>query len=332
MQTWNACAGVHEGWSNVRVLVTGADGFVGRHLVQRLIETGHEVIAASRPGVDPESWLKDRWRRGVRLVSLELADSDSVRQALRDPPDGVVHLAAVASVREARDDPGKAWVVNAAGTARLVDALLSSRKGTGRDPMVLIASSAEVYGKGSGVPRTEQDPPSPQSPYAASKVGSEVAALEAWRRAGLRVLIARPFTHTGPGQRPPYVVPSFVERLLAAKASSNRQIPTGNLEPVRDLLDVRDVVEAYLGLLGAGSPGEIYNIARGEGITLREVFRQVAAVIGVEAEPVADPALVRPEDIPHLVGDATKLRRTTGWSPSIPLEQTVRDIVNAQTN
>jgi GDP-4-dehydro-6-deoxy-D-mannose reductase len=332
MPTWNACAGVHEGWSTVRVLVTGADGFVGRHLVQRLIETGHEVTAGSRPGVDPESWLRDQWRQGVRLVSLELTDSASIRAAFSDPPDAVVHLAAVASVREAKEDPGKAWVVNAAGTARLVDALLSTRNVAERNPVVLIVSTAEVYGTGGGVPRTEQDPPQPQSPYAASKVGAEVAALEAWRRAGLRVLIARPFTHTGPGQRPPYVVPSFVERLLAVKTGSSNQIPTGNLEPVRDLLDVRDVVEAYLGLLGGGVPGEIYNIARGEGITLRELFRQIAAVIGVEAEPVTDPALVRPEDIAHLVGDATKLPRATGWSPTITLEQTLRDMVDAQTN
>jgi GDP-4-dehydro-6-deoxy-D-mannose reductase len=332
MRTWNACAGVHEGSIDVKVLVTGADGFVGRHLVQRLIETGHEVTAASRPSVSPESWLRDQWRQAVRVVPFELTDSASVRAAIGNPLDAVVHLAAVASVREARDDPGKAWVVNAAGTARLVNALLSIRDVPEQDPVVLIVSSAEVYGKGDHLPRTEHDPLRPQSPYAASKVGAEVAALEAWRRAGLRVLIARPFTHTGPGQRPPYVVPSFVERLLAAKAGSSNRIPTGNLEPVRDLLDVRDVVEAYLGLLAAGLPGETYNIARGEGITLGELFRRVAALLGVEAEPVSDPALVRPEDIPHLVGDATKLRRATGWSPTITLEQTVRDMVDAQAH
>jgi GDP-4-dehydro-6-deoxy-D-mannose reductase len=315
----------------VRVLVTGADGFVGRHLVQRLVGTGHEVIAGSRPTVH-RGWLRDSWGHAVRVVPLELTDPASIRAAVAAQPEAVVHLAAVASVREAREDPGKAWVVNAAGTARLLDALLSNADETERDPVVLIVSSAEVYGKGDHSSRTEGDPPRPQSSYAASKLGAEIAALEAWRRAGLRAIIARPFTHTGPGQRPPYVVPSFVERLLTAKAGSNRRIPTGNLEPVRDLLDVRDVVEAYLGLLVSGKPGETYNVASGEGISLRELFRRVAALIGVDAEPVSDPALVRLDDIPYLVGDAAKLRQATGWSPTIRLEQTLRDMVDAQAH
>jgi GDP-4-dehydro-6-deoxy-D-mannose reductase len=312
----------------MRVLVTGADGFVGRRLVPRLIESGHGVTAACRPSEEPQSWLDRRWKDGVRVIPFELTDPGSIREALSSPHDAVIHLAAVASVREAREDPGRAWEVNAAGTARLVDALLSS----GSDPLVLIISSAEVYGRGPASPRMESDPPLPQSPYAASKAGAEIAALEAWRRTGLRVVVARPFTHTGPGQHSPYVVPAFVERLLAVKAGATRRVPTGNLEPVRDLLDVRDVVEAYLTLLAGAIPGEIYNIARGEGISLGELFRRVAAIVGVEAEPVPDPALVRAGDIPYLVGDASKLRRTTGWAPTITLEQTLRDMVDAQAH
>jgi GDP-4-dehydro-6-deoxy-D-mannose reductase len=244
----------------------------------------------------------------------------------------VVHLAAVASVREAREDPGRAWEINAAGTARLVEAIIVAREVNGSDPTVLIVSSSEVYGTGPASPRVETDPAHPQSPYAASKAGSEIAGLEAWRRAGLKVIVARPFTHTGPGQRPPYVVPAFVDRLQAVKDGGSRRVPTGNLEPVRDLLDVRDVVEAYLALIRSGVPGEIYNIARGEGLTLRELFSRIAGIIGVEAEPVPDPGLLRAKDIPYLVGDASKLRRATGWSPCIELEQTLREMVDAQAN
>jgi GDP-4-dehydro-6-deoxy-D-mannose reductase len=316
----------------VRVLVTGADGFVGRRLVPRLIEKGHAVTAACRPTADPKSWLDPRWKDAVEVVPLELADSEATRAAVRGAHDAVVHLAAVASVREAREDPGQAWVINAAGTARLLDALISARALESSDPLVLVVSSAEVYGSGSRSPRVETDPPQPQSPYAASKAGSEIAALEAWRRAGLRVVVARPFTHTGPGQRPPYVVPAFVERLLAVKAGGARQVPTGNLEPVRDLLDVRDVVEAYLALLTGGKPGETYNVARGEGVALGELFHRLASLVGVEAEPLPDPSLRRAGDIPYLVGDAGKLRRATGWSPAITLEQTLRDMVDAQAH
>jgi GDP-4-dehydro-6-deoxy-D-mannose reductase len=316
----------------MRVLVTGADGFVGQRLVRRLVETGHEVTAACRPSEGLSGWADDRWGAAVRLVPFELNDAPGIRSALADPQEAVVHLAAVASVREAREDPGRAWVINAAGTARLLEALIQVRDVAGSDPMVLIVSSAEVYGAGPASPRVESDVARPQSPYAASKAGSEIAALEAWRRAGLRVIVARPFTHTGPGQPPPYVVPAFIERLLAMKAGGPRRVPTGNLEPVRDLLDVRDVVNAYIALLERGMPGETYNIARGEGITLAELFQQIARLLGVAAEPFPDPSLVRSGDIPYLVGDASKLRGATGWSPTITLERTLRDMVDAQTN
>jgi GDP-4-dehydro-6-deoxy-D-mannose reductase len=313
----------------MKVLVTGADGFAGRHLVARLVEQGHQVTAGCRPVGGPQAPFGDSWAQAIQMVPLELDDPDLVRSAVGTGHEAVVHLAAVASVREAREDPGRAWVVNAAGTARLLDAVLVA----GNDPVVLVVSTAEVYGNGPDGARVETDLPSPQSPYAASKLGGEIAALEAWRRSGLRVIVARPFIHTGPGQHPPYVVPSFIERLLGLRASgSQNRVPTGNLDLVRDLLDVRDVVEAYLLLLDRGRPGETYNIARGKGFTLREIFQRIAAEIGVSAEPVLDPRLVRPVDIPHLVGNAGKLRQTTGWSPAISLEQTLRDMVHAQTH
>lgn len=316
----------------MRVLVTGADGFVGRHLLERLVTEGHEVTAACRPSGEPSTWLDSTRREAVRIVPFELTDSATIRAAASPPHDAVIHLAAVASVREARADPGQAWVVNAAGTARLIDALLTARHVNGSDPLVIVVSTAEVYGSGPASPRVEDDPVCPQSPYAASKVGAEIAALEAWRREALRVVVARPFTHTGPGQPLGYVVPSFVQRLLAARNGAGRKVPTGNLEPVRDLLDVRDVVSAYLALLSGGTPGETYNIARGEGIRLRDLFHLVANLVGVSAEPVSDPALARTVDIPYLVGNPGKLRGTTGWCPTLTLEQTLRDMVDAQAH
>ena len=314
----------------MRVLVTGADGFVGRHLVARLVETGHTVSAACRPGGEPlQAWLGPRWRDAVKVIPFEITDSDSVRAAIDPRCEAIIHLAAVASGREAREDPGKAWVVNAGGTARLVDAAGALRGAGEVDPLVLIVSSAEVYGSGPASPRVETDPVRPQSPYAASKAGSEIAALETWRRGGLRVVIARPFAHTGVGQAPQYVVPSFLQRLRAAKTTGVSRVPTGNLDPIRDLLDVRDVVEAYLGLLTQGVAGETYNIGRGEGVTLRDLFRRLAELVGAKAEPVADPTLVRTADIPYLVGDSGKLRNTTGWSPTITLDETLQEMVNA---
>ena len=315
----------------MKVLVTGADGFVGRYLVRRLVEAGDEVAAGCRPGGPPVDWSVAAPGGPVAVVPLEITDRASVERALGWRPAAVVHLAAVASSREAGRDPAGAWVVNAAGTAQLV-AAATRRESGGGDPLLLVVSSGEVYGAGGPSPRVESDPLLPVSPYAASKVGAEVAALEAWRRTGLRVVIARPFPHTGPGQSTVYAVPSFAERLRAAKSSGAATVPTGTLDPVRDLLHVRDVVEAYRLLLRRGVPGEAYNVARGEGMRVGELFRLLGGIIGTSAEPRPDPSLVRSGEIPYLVGDSTKLRRATGWAPAFSVEQTLRELVDAQAD
>ena len=268
----------------------------------------------------------------MTVVPLELSDPLSVRSALSRPYEAILHLAAVASGSEARQDPGRAWEINAAGTARLIDSVLALRQSEAADPLVLVVSSGEVYGTGPATPRLETDPLCPQSPYAASKVGAELAALEAWRRGALRVVVARAFPHTGPGQSLLYVVPAFLQRLRTARAAGLATVPTGNLDPVRDLLDVRDVVRAYIALLMHGVPGEAYNVARGEGVTLGELFRRLADLVGASVRAVPDPALIRSGDIPYLVGDPGKLKQATGWSPRIPVEQTLREMVDAQTH
>ena len=312
----------------MKLLVTGADGFVGRHLVRRLARDGHQVTAACRPGGQPVAWDP-----GVTEIPLELTDDASVRAAADTGPEGVVHLAAVASNREANADPGQAWVVNAAGTARLAEALGRRRRQAGEgDTRLLLVSSGEVYGRGGVAPRRESDPIAPASPYAASKAGAELAGLEVWRRTGLPVIIARPFTHTGPGQEVRFVLPAFVARMREARATGARTVSSGNLDPVRDMLDVRDVVAAYVLLLQMGQPGETYNVSRGEGSSMRELFDRLATLIGVRVEPELDPALARAADIPHLVGDSTKLRRATGWAPSRSLEQTLRGLVDAEAD
>ncbi len=311
------------------MLVTGADGFVGRHLVRRLLREGHLVAAAVRRGSPSVA----EWQgNAVTTIPFELTDADSIASALEFAPEAVVHLAAVASNKEASSDPGQAWVVNAAGTARLAEGLARRKAADFGDAVLLVVSSGEVYGAGEPVPRVETDPARPQSPYAASKLGGEVAALEVWRRAGLRVIVARPFTHTGPGQPTRFVLPAFVERLRKARTGNLREVPTGNLEPVRDLLDVRDVVEAYVGLLRKGRAGEVYNISRGEGLSVGEVFQRLAALIGVDAEPRPDPELARARDLPYLVGDSSKLRAATGWAPAITLDAMLRGLLDAQTN
>ncbi len=316
----------------MNVLVTGADGFVGRWVLRALLAEGHRVTGAVQPGPPRDDGLTDTERGAVLWVPLELGDLRSVRQAAARPFDAVIHLAALASGGDALKDPGVAWAVNAAGTARLVGELGRRRTAGDSDPLVLVVSTAEVYGAGNGRPFAESDPPAPRSPYAASKAGAELAAMETRARTGLRTIVARSFPHTGPGQDERFVAPAFARRLRGAKLAGARVVKVGNLAPVRDFLDVRDVAAAYLALIGRGAAGEAYNVASGKGISLQQLFDRLAEIIGVNAIPEPDPAFMRPADIPVLVGDSSKLRQASGWAPKIPLDQTLRDLIDAQAH
>ena len=316
----------------MRVLLTGGDGFAGGWLARRLLSGGHSVVGTHRPGGKPSPVLAKAEATRIEWRELELTSSPSVETAARGPWDVVFHLAAVASGSEARSDPGLAWEVNAAGTARLAEVLGARRVSGGEDPMLFLVSTGEVYGMGEERPRRETDLPRPCSPYAASKLGAEVAALEVACRTGLRVIIARPFPHTGPGQDIRFVVPALAGRLLVAKRLAAPVIKTGNLDVVRDFLDVRDIATAYLALAERGTPGAIYNIASGEGHGIGEILERLQRLAAWTVTPEADARLLRRSDIPHLVGDPAKVRAATGWQPEIPLDQSLQDVLNAQAD
>jgi GDP-4-dehydro-6-deoxy-D-mannose reductase len=259
---------------------------------------------------------------------LELGSRDSVARVVTGEWDVVFHLAALASGSEARSDPGLAWEINAAGTARLAEALADSRR---NDPLLFLVSTGEVYGSGEGRPCRETDPPRPCSPYAASKLGAEVAAFEVARRTGLRVIVARAFPHTGPGQDIRFVVPALASRLMVAKRLRAPAIKVGNVAVVRDFLDVRDVAAAYLLLAEHGTPGEIYNVASGEGHPIIEIAERLMGVLDWRVTLETDARLVRRSDVLHLVGDPGRLR-ALGWSPGIPLDCTLKDLLDAQAH
>jgi GDP-4-dehydro-6-deoxy-D-mannose reductase len=312
----------------VKVLVTGANGFVGGWLVRGLLGAGHDVVGATGREQGP-AILTPAERDRVEWLAFDLGDQASVARLVDRDCDALVHLAGLASVSRSYRDPVATWQVNAVGTVRLVTALAGTRAARGGDPVVLVVSTAEVYGPGPARLRHEDDPVAPVSPYAASKAAAELAALELWRRTGLRVVIARPFPHTGPGQLPHFVVPSLIARLRVAQAAGAPVVKTGNLEPVRDLLDVRDVVDAYLALLTRGEPGAVYNVATGSGLGLGALFDRIAGLLGHRAIPELDAGLARPADIPHLVGDAHRLRSATGWSPRFTLDETLQQMIDA---
>ncbi|MEO8029336.1 MAG: GDP-mannose 4,6-dehydratase [Gemmatimonadota bacterium] len=321
----------------MRVLVTGADGFAGSWLVRTLLAGGHHVTGtvlsldgSARGGLTPDESAAVDWRQ------LQFGDTESVRAALAPERGGweaIVHLAAIASSRLAGEDPGQTWNVNAAGTVRLLEAIARLIEGGLADPRLLLVSTAEVYGRGEGArPRVETDPLAPLSVYASSKLAAEVAVQETVRRTGLRAMIARAFPHTGPGQQDIYVAPIFLGKLRAAVARGEDTVETGTLETIRDFLDVRDVAAAYLALLERGQDGETYNVASGQGQTLQEMFDILARVVGGTVRPVPVASQMRAWDLPHLVGDATKLREATGWSPRYSFEQTLTDLAHAEAH
>jgi GDP-4-dehydro-6-deoxy-D-mannose reductase len=308
----------------VRILVTGADGFVGRWACAELLGAGHDVIGAVRavpggPGAPPGWGAR---LEPVRWITLELADRPSIEAALGAAPDAVLHLAAVASGAEARANPVAAWETNCLGTCELVYAVERAR----RPCRFLLASTGEVYGRTASRPSLETDPVAPCSPYAASKAAAEDAVAEVGRRTGLDVVIARPFAQTGPEQRASFVVPALAGRILEAARQGEREIVVGNLDPVREFLDVRDVATALRLLLERGAPGTTYNVAAGQGVRLADLVERLARIIGWPVVTRSDPALYRAADIPYLVGDGTRLAGL-GWRPAFELDQTLAALV-----
>jgi GDP-4-dehydro-6-deoxy-D-mannose reductase len=325
----------------VRVLVTGSEGFVGGHLEVRLARSGHEVwggTLGTPPAGEP------------RRVRCDVTDPASVRDALRaSGAAAVVHLAARSSVASSRTDPAATYAVNTMGAVHVLEA---ARLEDIPGPVVLVGSG-EQYGDAAGGRRgadaggagagssspggatggaegperlREEVPLRPLTPYAGSKAAAETAGLQYARDAGVRVVLTRSFAHTGPGQEPRFVLPAFARRLARiARGAREGELPAGNLWPVRDYLDVRDVVAAYALLLERGEPGSVVNVCSGEGVPLRELLEQLAAIAGVRVRIVEDPELVRPGEPARLVGDPARLL-ALGWRREIPRRRMLEDL------
>jgi GDP-4-dehydro-6-deoxy-D-mannose reductase len=306
----------------VKVLVTGAHGFIGKRLVRTLLDANHELVA-TRSTADAE--LPPDWAEEVRVVSLELCSAESVRKAVDVEPDAIMHLAAVSYSGDATRDPGSAWNVNAGGTARVLAAVKDLREKKGSDPVVIVASSAEVYGEGGGSPRAESEMPRPLNVYGATKLGAEIAAAQARDEWGLRVIVVRAFPAAGPGYQENRVLNKWISSLRAGQKTVE-----GDSSIVRDFMDVRDVATGYLALLSRGHAGETYNLASGRAVTFGELFEMLTTKLHRDARLVP-PAHPR-RDARHLVADASKIREHTGWHTTIALEKTISDLIDAQTH
>jgi GDP-4-dehydro-6-deoxy-D-mannose reductase len=302
----------------VRALVTGANGFVGRYLVDALHAERVEVFACGGPNDRPE-----------RDCVVDVRDARTLRRALEAfKPTVVFHLAAQTFVPEAMRAPVETYEINAMGTARLAEAM----RAYADSPMrIVFASSAEVYGARDPreYPLRESLDLRPRNPYGASKAAAEAMLLSEARSFGTDVVIARAFNHIGPGQREDFVVASLAAQLARIAGGGAPQLLVGNLNAARDFLDVRDVAAAYVALARGGERGEVYNVCSGRAVTIRDVLRELIAIARVPVEVREDPLRVRSADVPLSVGAPEKLRSRTGWAPQIPLLRSLRDVYEA---
>lgn len=297
-----------------KLLATGQSGFVGSALA---------------------SYLQQRHAPDVTLCDVaefhDLLDPDSLRRMAQTyKPDWIIHLAAQSHVAQSWDDPAGTLQVNTTGTANLLHALQE----TGFAGRLLYVSSADVYGAVpiGEMPVTESREPAPRSPYGASKVGAEVLCRQWARARPLQVLIARPFNHTGPGQRPDFALSGFAREIAAIRLGLQpARIAVGDLDVTRDYLDVNDVLGAYLALLRTGRNGEIYNVCSGRETHLRQALDLLLDIAGVRAEVVVDPLRLRPAEQRRMCGSHAKLTADTGWQPTTDLRDTLAQLLDYWT-
>ena len=310
----------------MKVLVTGVTGFAGSHLVDHLLTlSGIEVWGILRWRSRTENI--EHFRDKIRLVECDLRDASSVRDVIDGiRPDRIFHLAAQSFVPTSWTAPSESLTTNVIGQLHLFEAV---RK-LGIKPRIQLACSSEQYGMvyEDELPIRETNPLRPLSPYAVSKVGQDMLGYQYWMSYHIPIIRTRGFNHEGPRRGPVFVCSDFAKQI--ADIERGRQAPVirvGNLDARRDFSDVRDVVKAYWLALEKAEPGEVYNICAGKCWTIREMLDMLLQMTSVKVKIEQEPSRMRPSDVPVLLGDASKFHKATGWKPSIPFEQTLRDLL-----
>lgn len=310
----------------MKALITGIGGLAGRHLAEHLLAAGDEVQGVTLSGQWPESQrTSGKLAERVPLVAWDIAQhpSDEVQGAIRDfAPDCVYHLAAISVPAQCgkQEPTPAARAINIDGTGRV----LQLAAGLAHRPRVLFVSSCKVYAPVTREsPKVREDSPcEPRQAYAQTKLAGEELAREAWQNNSLECVIARAFNHTGPGQRPEYMVPEWVAQLVAGE---DGPLEVHSRDTWLDLSDVRDVVRAYRLLIERGTAGEVYNVGSGQNVNSGQILDTLQRLAGTSR----DVRQSRPGEKQEPVAEITRLQSATGWHPEIPLEATLADTLAA---
>ena len=304
-----------------KLLLTGANGFVGQHLISILPD--YQII-----GIAHNSDLKTSGN--VIYESGNILDRGFLEDLIKKhQPDSIMHLAAIAPTWT--QDPENIFKINLLGTLNLYLAVENQKKASGIDPKIIYISSAEAYGKTINPEKiTEENPFFPANYYGSSKVAADRLSYQMSQSAKLRITIIRPFNHTGPGQLKGFFVPDMASQIVEIeKDDSKNELMVGNLESVRDISDVRDIVEGYKRIMETETtPGEAFNLCSGKGTKMQDILDILISKAKKQIKIVEDPKRMRPSEVPITVGDNTKFISLTGWEPKIPLDQTLEDTLN----
>lgn len=314
----------HRGAYSLRILITGAAGFVGSHLQHQLRSTYPDaeihgtLFSASHQLADP----------AANAHVINLLDNDAVLALItRVQPDWIFHLAASANVHKSFETPWATLENNLRAQLNVIQGCLRANVA----PRILVISSGEVYGveQPTDHPTREDAPLRPANPYAVSKVAQDMLALQYFLSNHLPIIRARPFNHLGPGQALGFIAPDIARQVAAIETGAQKPlIRCGSLTNERDFTDVRDIVHAYTLLIEHGIAGEVYNVSSGQTCTIRDLVDKILklSTIPIEIESTAN--FIRSSGVSKSWGDPTRLRQATGWRQEIPLEQTLLDVLN----
>jgi GDP-4-dehydro-6-deoxy-D-mannose reductase len=300
-----------------RIAVTGANGFVGRHVVNELVSQDYDVLAIGGSNIEssPEAST-------VEYRSVDLLSTDEVKKLDFTGLDAVIHLAGLAAVGPSFNEPEHYMRTNTTIQRNLLDHAVEQHV----FPRVLVISSGSLYDSSAPLPISEETFVKPSSPYATSKLAQEKEGL-AYQEQGFEVMVARPFNHIGPGQNTGFLLPDLTSQIVQAERDGSNKILVGNLDAKRDYTDVRDIARAYRLLIETGTTGEIYNICSGTSHSGNELLGILLENAHVQIETVLDQKRMRPADTPDIYGIHDKLTAATGWDPTHRLENTVQDVL-----